>query len=283
MNAFYGVRPERMTGEPRPSFHLFPFISGYSRIVPPNSTYFQPLFGLKPFAQNMLSKNTLQNDPFSKKVPIRSLETDHEPPPAIQPKNVDKPSFHPRKSAIIGNYRLSVFPSENPPPGSVLGRQSSALDQNVDSGISHFISPKVPVISPFSPNPTSPSHQEVDFLRWDLGFGNCLVIRCWSLVLSPLARLSLQKINFSLCLPARALAKAGVLRGSLVDRPSSKLIKKARPSATTFRAKNVKDGQHYRGGLGKSHVHVSKFCPNSVPIQIWIGHVRRKGRTRNER
>jgi hypothetical protein len=66
-------------------------------------------------------------------------------------------------------------------------------------GISHLVSPKTPAIPAFSRNSTSTSHRKVDFLPWDLGFGNSLVIRSWSLVLAPSRLLYLLEIIFPSC------------------------------------------------------------------------------------
>jgi hypothetical protein len=60
--------------------------------------------------------------------------------------------------------------------------------QHAQPGTYHMISSKTPAISPFSPNPTSTSHQRVDCLPWDFVLGNSRVISAWSLVLPPSGR-----------------------------------------------------------------------------------------------
>jgi hypothetical protein len=90
-------------------------------------------------------------------------------------------------------------------------------------GISHLISPKTPVISPFSSNLTSTSHQKVGFLPGDSAFGNSPAITFWSLVLAPSRLLYLLEMIFpscSLCefgLSSIASAKED---GFMVDRSS---------------------------------------------------------------
>jgi hypothetical protein len=75
------------------------------------------------------------------------------------------------------------------------------------TGISHFISQKMPVIPAFSSNPTSTSHQKVDSLTLDLALWNSFVIGFWTLVIPPTRRLSLQKLDFS----SRYLRELGVV------------------------------------------------------------------------
>jgi hypothetical protein len=71
----------------------------------------------------------------------------------------------------------------------------------------------------------------------------------------------------SLCLRASVVK---VSQSQNADSPRSPFppiqnpFRKARKFATTFREANVNAGQHYRGGLGKPHVHVSTLGPNSV-------------------
>src|ERR1051325_11176277 len=134
MNAVFGLLSVRMPGGLRSSFHLFPFISGYFRLFPHISVYFQTNFGANPLVKKLLSKNTLQNDPFSKKPPIRFLGMDHEQPPMTQFNNVDKHPFEPRvetprKSAIIEKNRLSFFTQTDHSKTSVLKHFSLSESQ----------------------------------------------------------------------------------------------------------------------------------------------------------
>jgi hypothetical protein len=75
------------------------------------------------------------------------------------------------------------------------------------TGISHFISQKMPVVPAFSLNPTSTSRQNVDCGRWDFDLENSLAISARTLLGSPTPRLYLQKLNFS----SRYLRKVGVV------------------------------------------------------------------------
>jgi hypothetical protein len=72
------------------------------------------------------------------------------------------------------------------------GQLATDKSENVDSGISHLISSKVPAVSPFSSNPTSTSHQKVASDLGDLALGNFLVIsfprKLSGLVLPPVLR-----------------------------------------------------------------------------------------------
>ncbi len=130
------------------------------------------------------------------------------------------PSSNPRKAALAAKSRFQKNPqatdhglpaiasaktgqTPTDQPGNVDSRRFPELSNlptlNLRTALnsSHQNSQKRLGIPRIPPNPTSPSHQNVDSRIWDLALGHSLVIRFWALDIPSHAGLSLQKIKFS--------------------------------------------------------------------------------------